>query len=112
MKSLLPSLKERKRYIVFEVISRSSVSEEDAYEAIRKAVREYVGDLGMARAGLQFIPQKWSGNKGIARVNHTSADILKASFTFINSIQEKKAIVRSLGTSGILVKAQKKYIAG
>lgn len=110
MKTLLPSLKERKRYIVFEVITPSDIGEEEVYDAIKHALHGYVGDLGMARAGLQFV--KWSKNKGIARVNHTSADMLKASFTFIYSINGKKAVVRSLGTSGILIKAQKKYMAG
>ncbi len=110
MKSLLPSLKERKRYIVFEVLSSVAFKEDEVSEAIMQAMHTYVGDLGMARAGLQF--PKWKENKGIARVNHTSADLLKASFTFINSIKNKRAIVRSLGTSGILIKAQKKYMAG
>jgi ribonuclease P/MRP protein subunit POP5 len=110
MKPLLPSLKERKRYIVFEVIARSSMKERDVSDAITQSLHEYIGDLGMAQAGLQFI--KWKNNKGIARVNHTSADLLKASFTFIRSIKNKKAIVRSLGTSGILIKAQKNYMAG
>lgn len=110
MKPLLPSLKERKRYIAFEILSSSSISEQDMQDTIRRAMHNYVGELGMARAGLQFV--QWSKNKGIARVNHTSADVLKASFPFVDSIKDKKVVVRSLGTSGILIKAQKKYMAG
>lgn len=109
MKPLLPSLKEKKRYIVFEVISDVSLPEQDIYHVIGENMHTYVGDLGMAQAGLQFIPEKWNHRtqRGIARVSHTSADALKASFVFINSIKNNKVTVHSVGTSGILAKTQK-----
>ncbi len=111
MKSLLPSLKEKKRYVAFEVISDERVNNSEAYVAIKESMLKFIGELGMAKAGLQFVPEKWDGKKqrGIARVSHTSAELLKASFVFITKINNKKAMVRSLGVSGILNKAQRYF---
>ena len=113
MKPLLPSLKERKRYVAFEVISDAKLGETDIYQFIKESMQAYVGDLGMAQAGLQFVKEKWNASKqrGIARVSHKSTDLLKASFVFVQRVKNKKVIVRSLGVSGILAKAQEKYIA-
>jgi ribonuclease P/MRP protein subunit POP5 len=113
MKPLLPSLKEKKRYVVFEVMCDAQIADNTAYDEIERQLHTYVGDLGVAQAGLQFIRERWDNTRkrGIARVNHTSVDLLRASFVFIESMKNKKVIVRSLGVSGILAKAHQKYLA-
>ncbi len=114
MKPLLPSLKERKRYVVFGVLADTVVRGEDAYSVIEDSMRRLVGEKGLAFAGLQFIPEKWNTRKkrGLIRVSHTSVDDLRASFPFITSISQTKVIVYSVGVSGILAKAEKKWLAG
>jgi ribonuclease P/MRP protein subunit POP5 len=114
MRPLLPSLKEKKRYIVFEVLSDTPVTASETYNVIEQSLNNYVGTKGMAEAGLQFMKKKWNTKKqrGIARVNHTSADTLKASFVFIKKMKNKNITIHSIGTSGILDKAVKKYIIG
>jgi ribonuclease P/MRP protein subunit POP5 len=111
MKPLLPSLKEKKRYVVFEVLSDSSFTESDVNTAIKASLQNLIGTIGMAKAGLQFIHEKWNKKKmqGIARINHTAADYFNASLPFIQLIKNKKVLIHSLGTSGILIKAHKKY---
>jgi ribonuclease P/MRP protein subunit POP5 len=117
MKPLLPSLKEKKRYIVFEVLSNSSSStsftEKEINTAIKDSMQKLIGTLGMAKAGLQFIHEKWNKKhmQGIVRVNHTTTNYFTACLPFIRSIKNKKVLIHSLGTSGILIKADKKYMA-
>ena len=112
MKPLLPSLKEKKRYVVFEVISETPVSEQDAYSAVETGLNGFIGLKGMAEAGLQFIRERWDAKKqrGIARIATNHTDNLKASFVFISSIGGKKVTVHSVGVSGTVDKAEKKYM--
>ena len=86
----------------------------DVYQAIKDSMKNFVGELGLAQAGLQFIHEKWNSKlkRGVVRVNNKAADKLKASFTFINSIKNKHVVIHSVGTSGILIKAEKKHMVG
>ncbi len=107
---LLPSLKEKKRYVAFEVISKERFNFNQVKKTIEEALFKYIGLLGTSKAGMQILPEKFKQNKGLIRINHKFTDYLKASFTLINKINNKKAVVRSLGTSGILKKAENKYL--
>jgi len=49
--------------------------------------------------------------KGILKVNHKYTEQVKASFCFIERINNNKVIVKSVGTSGTLKKAYGKYLA-
>jgi len=108
IKPLLPSLRERKRYLVYEIIGKS-VSAGEATRTIRHAVHEFIGVLGTAGAGLMFI-NKYKNNKGIVRVNHRYVDHVRSALLFITAVGGVKASVRSIGASGILKKAEKKYL--
>lgn len=112
MKSLLPSLKEKKRYIVFEVLAQSAAHQHEVYEAITHALYHTHGVHGLAEAGMQFLPERWNAaqQRGILRVSNVGANMVKASFPFISTIGRKKAIVRSIATSGIVGKTEK-YVA-
>ena len=50
--------------------------------------------------------------RGLIRVNHKYVEDLKASLALIKEIEQQPAIVRSIGASGILAKAEQKYIGG
>ena len=110
---LLPSLREKKRYLAYEVISRHKFN--DALEinnAIYETAKDFLGNLGMARAGIVIINDKFDMEKqrGILKVSNRHIDELRASLIFIKDINGKEAIVRSIGASGILKKAQQKYL--
>ena len=109
---LLPSLKEKKRYVAFEVISKEKLNFNQVKKTIEEALLKYIGLLGASKAGMQILSEKYQNNKGLIRINHKFTGYLKASFTLINKIENQKAIVRSLGASGILKKAEKKYLRG
>ena len=113
MKSLLPSLKERKRYIVFDVASDKPVAESDVCAAITDGVQWYVGQRGRAKAGMQFLHELWNpkSQRGIVRVSHTSVDKLRSAFLFVSSIHGIKSSVSTAAVSGI-VKKVKSYVAG
>ena len=100
----MPSLREKKRYVAFEVIADKKVKFQNVAEAIWKAILTFIGVKGTAEAGIIPIPEKWDSSKqrGTVRVNHKHVDNLKAAFIFITDIRGQPAIVRSLRVSGML----------
>lgn len=115
MKPLLPTLREKKRYLVFEVLSKSRIKAfNEVAKAIIKSYHSFSGDLGLAKAGVMIMPDKWNENKqrGMISANHSSVNELRAGMLFVNNINNQPASIRTVGLSGIMNKASKKYIAG
>jgi ribonuclease P/MRP protein subunit POP5 len=114
IKSVLPSLREKKRYLAFEVVSKNKIgSFTSVSRAVWQSMLALTGELGAARAGLWLLPDCWNGNnqKGIARASTKGIEDLKASITLINSVEQQPVVVRSIATSGMLNKV-KKAISG
>ena len=113
IKPLSPTLREKKRYLAYEVISKHRFYDAmHISKAINDAAHDFLGDLGMARAGILMLDDKWNASKqkGIARVNNKHVNNLKASLIFVKNIDGKEVIVKSIGASGILKKVQQKYL--
>ena len=82
-----PTLKERKRYVVYEPADDTQVT---------NAFKELFGIRGVARAGVQSV--ETDNNKSILRVAHTSVDELKAAIAWSGK--------KSITTTGTLKKAR------
>jgi ribonuclease P/MRP protein subunit POP5 len=107
-KALLPSLREKKRYLVFETISEANFSFKDLKDVIISNFKELFGLDGLAKAGLEFVEYK--KNKGIIRVSTKGLDSLKATFCFVRKVNKEDIMLRSLGVSGMLKKARSKFV--
>ena len=113
LKPVLPSLKEKKRYLVFEVISKGSISD---FNSVTKAIwhksLSMLGQIQAAEAGIWMFPDCWdnSTNKGMIRVGHKYVDQIKASLAMINHVEDNEAIVRTIGVSGTMAKAKSKFM--
>lgn len=106
----MPTLKQRQRYLAFEIISKQPIIDYKSVSTeILAKTQEFLGILGMARAGIQII--KYKNQRGLIKVNHKHVDELKAALTFIEKIKNQKVIVKSIGVSGIIKKAEKKYLS-
>jgi ribonuclease P/MRP protein subunit POP5 len=113
LKSLMPSLKEKKRFVVFEIVSNKPVGDfKEVYQAIWQKSNEYLGRFEVARAGLWLLADKWNQAKqrGILKINNKYVDKIKAVFTTVTEVEKQKVILRSIGVSGILNKAEKKFM--
>jgi ribonuclease P/MRP protein subunit POP5 len=114
LKPILPSLREKKRYLAFEILSKSKIK---AFSEVSKAIwlqtLSFSGEKGVARAGIWVLPEKYNPEtqRGLIRVSHNGVDELKASLALIRRIENQPVVVRSLGASGILRKAEQRYIA-
>ncbi len=113
LKPLLPSLREKKRYLAFEVLSKGKITDFDAVSnTILDTSTEFLGQLGMSKAGIMILKDKYNkdSQRGLIRVNHKNVDNLKAALTMVDNIDNSEVIVKSIGVSGILKKAEKRYL--
>ena len=94
--------------MVFEIISERKVDFKLINNMILKHSLKFLGELGMAEAGLIVLHDKFDGKKGIIKVNHKYVHHLKSALALINN---RNMLFRSIGVSGILNKAEKKFIA-
>jgi len=110
MKYLIPTLREKKRYIVFKTIKEGTLSFSDLKKAIIESFKELFGVIGLSNAGIDFIEYK--NSTGILRVNNRYVDHARASFCTLRKINKQDIILRTIGVSGILKKAKNKFTIG
>ena len=111
MKKLLPSLREKKRYLVYEIISKKSINFQTAKKAIYDNISKMIGELELGKAGIQILPD-YEMQKGIIKVSNKYLDKLRASLALIDNINNNKVIVASRGVSGAINKARSKFMWG
>jgi RNase P/RNase MRP subunit POP5 len=106
IKGLAPSLREKKRYLRFEIVSLDSSKlyvSRPMNEVIKK-IREILGVFDSANAGI--IPVKYYSNlnQAVIRVSTSSLDKIRASFLFIKELGTQRVIIRSVKVSGAVRK--------
>lgn len=111
LKPLLPTLKEKKRYLVYEVISDKRIKL-DISKKILTHVKSCMGVFDAAEAGVQAIIYDVDKQRGVLRVSTNFVDKLKVSLALMNELDDEEIIVRSVGVSGILKKAKDRFVAG
>ncbi|MEK6863437.1 MAG: Rpp14/Pop5 family protein [Nanoarchaeota archaeon] len=104
---LLPSLRQKKRYVVFEIVSDKSFSLGEVQEAVENSLSKFFGDWGLAKASPLFVKEKWSETKQrfVIKVNHAFVDELKSALILNKKIKNTPALIKSIITSGTLKKA-------
>ncbi|HLC71936.1 MAG TPA: Rpp14/Pop5 family protein [Candidatus Nanoarchaeia archaeon] len=104
---LLPSLRQKKRYVVFEILSDRSFSFQEIKESIYDAMHQFLGSWGSAHASPMIITGRFNEQKQrlVMKVNNTAVDELKMALVLCTHIQHSPIIIRSLVTSGTLKKA-------
>jgi ribonuclease P/MRP protein subunit POP5 len=107
IKTLSPTLREKKRYLVYEIISNKKFMFNDVKNSIDSANLRFLGELGLAKAGIIHLEDAYNNNKGIMRVNNKYINELKMSLSLIKSINNDKTIVNTLYVSGMLNKSKK-----
>jgi ribonuclease P/MRP protein subunit POP5 len=112
LKPVLPTLRERKRYIVYEIISEHNFNIKEISKSILESVEKCFGCIGSAKAGILFPADNFNENhqKGIIRVSHKEVDNVRFALMTITKINNTKVIFRTIGVSGILKKAKNKFM--
>ncbi len=106
-----PSHREKKRYVKFVILPENArIKEIDVEKAILKECHNFLGDYGMAKAGVQFLREKFNKEKkeGIIRVNNKYVDELKVSLGLIKKINNQEITIHIPKVSGIIKKLRVK----
>lgn len=99
MKSLKPSMRENKRYLLVRLsqarsdLPKSQTKGRNLRENIEKAILEFVGVLGMSKAGLSFI--KSGKDSVIISINREAINEVRASLCVFS---EEMKVVKVSGT--------------
>ncbi len=109
IKPILPSLKEKKRYMVFKIISSKKIAKAIVFESILYSYKENFGDIGLARAGIQLVDYDEETNTGILRVGNTYVDNARYSFAMVKKIDDMDVIIFTKGISGTIKKSKAKF---
>ncbi|HLC86568.1 MAG TPA: Rpp14/Pop5 family protein [Candidatus Nanoarchaeia archaeon] len=107
-KLLKPSLREKKRYLVYEVISEGNIEYKKLKEEVTEKFREYFGNFTLSKANLNFL--EFQKNRGVIKLNNKYLDHLRASFCFVRKINKEDILLRSLGASGMINKSRSKFL--
>jgi len=101
---LIPSLREKRHYIVLTV--EGKINEDKAKEIINKAILDFIGILGYAKAGPLFVETGKIKKKSYFIISVTTkyVDKVKASLALID---EPNLVFGTVGVSGTIKKSKR-----
>ena len=104
---LLPSLRQKKRYLVFEVDSSQEFSLKEIKDAVQQALDLFLGQLGRAKSSPLFLSEKFNLQKQrfLMKVNHKYVDEIKSALILNKTIKNKPVLLKSIITAGTIKKA-------
>jgi ribonuclease P/MRP protein subunit POP5 len=99
---LIPTIKEKRRYIHFRLDCACRLSEKEAKEELHKAILYFLGELGFSKANPKLIDFK--DNSGILMCSNSEVQKVKAALALVSKIKEEKGCIRVVKVSGMLSK--------
>ncbi|MBI5060936.1 MAG: ribonuclease P protein component 2 [Candidatus Aenigmarchaeota archaeon] len=111
-KKLPPSLRLKKRYIIFEVISEQQIEYGELVSVVWNSLLSLLGDAGASEARVWIIQNLYDNKnqRGVIRCKHDSVEEVRSSLALINIIGEGKVIIKILGVTGTIKSAKSKYL--
>lgn len=113
LRRLNPSLRERRRYLAFKLLSEKPIRSINSLEkSIKGSYCSLFGKIDYAVANMSILRDKFNLEKqtGIIRMNNKNLDKMKFSVSAVDKIEDNKTIINIIGISGILNKAEKKFM--
>lgn len=108
MRSRLPVIRPRRRYLAFELEAEGPVQQRDLVSEIQSSQLSLFGEAGAARNRLVLI--SFDGRLGILRCSHTHLQETRAVIASIFYIGGVRAALRTKGVSGTIKTATEKYL--
>jgi ribonuclease P/MRP protein subunit POP5 len=106
IKSLMPSLKERKRYLAVKIEAVDGALTRNPMEELTTKLRNTLGVFNAAEAGIMPVDYDLKNKVAIIRVSESMLDRIRASLLFISELGTQRVILRSLRVSGMVNKVK------
>jgi ribonuclease P/MRP protein subunit POP5 len=104
----IPILREKKRYLAFEVRSEKSINRQDLIRDILNSMISIYGDKGANEINPSLM--SFDGKYGILRCEREKRMETRASLACINNIHGVRISILVLGISGTIKGATEKFI--
>lgn len=110
--TLPSSLREKRRYIAFEVFSEEDAEFGDLINALWSSILDLFGEANTGDIGFWLVKDAWDEGKqrGLIKCNHNHVSEVRLAMALVERIGDSKVSIRSLGVSGTLKTARKKYL--
>ncbi len=107
MKRLLPSLRAKKRYLAFELISEEPASRSDIVKEVISSASSLLGDVTTSDCDIKVLG--FENGKGIIQCSHTKVKETRASLAAFTRINGRRATLHVLGTSGTVKRLRRSF---
>ena len=99
-----PTLREKERYIAFEIISEEPIEFSDLEAAVWNTAQDFFGEMGTARTSMWLIKNLYDDSKqvGVVKCNNKSVDKVLTTFGLITRLGDIRVIPKILAVSGTI----------
>jgi len=101
-KPLPPTLREKNRYIAYEVFCKRKLSAEEITRVLWKGMLNALGEIGTALTSFHPVFFNEKKQRGVVRVNHRSVEKVRAAFSLIAEVDGNEVHIHILRVSGTL----------
>ena len=110
-KMLPPTLREKKRYLAFEIIGEEKIGFGDILNAFWHSLLNLIGEVGVSRANIWFVSDSWDSERqrGLIRCETRYVEYVRAALALIERVGDKRMIIYTLGVSGTMKAAKRKF---
>ena len=108
---LPPTLRNRKRYLAFRIISENKVNYNDLSNTIWHSILNFLGEFGSSEADAWIIKESYKEDEqiGLIKCSHISVEKVRAALALVQRIGDTRVIIQILGISGTIKAAKKKF---
>jgi len=104
LKVLIPTLREKERYISFQVISEEPIMYEDLEQGIWNTMLDFFGEYGISKTSMWIIKNLYDPEKqvGVIRCNNKSVPQVVAGLGLISRLGDVRVTFKILKISGTI----------
>ncbi len=106
LKVLIPTLRERKRYVCIRIFCEKDFEYKDFEYCLYETMKKIFGNFTLAYLSFRIKKETFDKNKKVVilKCNHISLPFLIASLGFLKEIKNQKIIIKILKVSGTIKK--------
>jgi ribonuclease P/MRP protein subunit POP5 len=108
LKRLMPSLRSKKRYLAFELISEEPVNRGELVREVVSSASALLGDILASECNIHVLG--FEAGNGIIQCSHTKVTETRAALAAITQVNRVRATLHVLGVSGTVKGATEKYL--
>jgi len=108
----LPSMKGKKRYIIFRIHTDMELDFENVKNSIWNSLTEWIGEADLGKANVAVIRNLWNSKEytGFIQCNSKYVDAIKVGLSLIHHVGDAKVIFQTMRVSGTIQSGKTKSL--